>query len=336
MRRHRRHRAGPPVAGRAGRLLQGQRHRRRAEAGVDRALRRSWSRPACAAVARRTAVPVARAAQDVEADQPGDVVGLGPGGDLLGGLPSCDDPAVVEHHHPVRQRHRVEGVVGDQHRHPVERRAGAGRARRAAPSRPRRRGRPAARRAAAPAARTASARAIATRCAWPPESWRGRRRGEVADAEPVEPGARAPARPRAAGRPGCAARRRRCRARRGAGSSSCRWKTMPTSRSWVRSRAARRPPRWSPSRRTCPSSSGTTPASARSSVDLPAPLGPITATTSPGSAVRCTSTRWSGRRTTTWASTGGSSPHRSLHRLVEPALAQQRQHRDADHRAGPR
>ena len=84
-------------------------------------------------------------------------------------------------------------------------------------------------------------------------------------------------------RRGGAGRTRRCPARSGAGRAGSpgtprRSGAAPAVRSAARSgrRAA------SPSRVMCPAVSGSSPASARSAVVLPAPLGPSSATTSPG------------------------------------------------------
>jgi hypothetical protein len=59
-------------------------------------------------------VAVGRAAVEVEADQPGDVVGARPAGDG-GGVPGLHHPAVLHDDHPVGQHHRVQRVVRHQH-----------------------------------------------------------------------------------------------------------------------------------------------------------------------------------------------------------------------------
>ncbi|CAM5437813.1 hypothetical protein SFUMM280S_09567 [Streptomyces fumanus] len=53
-------------------------------------------------------------AVEVEADQPGDVVGARVPGNVAGGA-LLDDPAVLDHDQPVGQHHRVQRVVRDQH-----------------------------------------------------------------------------------------------------------------------------------------------------------------------------------------------------------------------------
>ena len=55
-----------------------------------------------------------RPAQEVDADQVGDVAGSG-AGRHLGGCPALHDRAVLDHDHPVAERHSVEQIVGDQH-----------------------------------------------------------------------------------------------------------------------------------------------------------------------------------------------------------------------------
>ena len=64
-------------------------------------------------------VAVAVAPQQVHADQLGHVGGAGPGGDLADRA-RLGDPALLQDDHPVRQRERVERVVGDQDRGAVE------------------------------------------------------------------------------------------------------------------------------------------------------------------------------------------------------------------------
>ena len=127
----------------------------------------------------------------------------------------------------------------------------------------------------------------------------GGRRGR-----PARPGRAT--RPRRPGRAACAvaagraARTRRCPARSGAGraGSPGRPRRPVALRGARRAGGDRRPP----SRVTCPSVSGCSPASARSAVVLPAPLGPSTPTTAPSATDSSTSTVNCPRRTTRCAS----------------------------------
>ena len=57
-----------------------------------------------------------RAAQQVHADELGDVARTGPGRDV-GERPGLDDPAVLEDHEPVGERGRVERIVGHEQPH---------------------------------------------------------------------------------------------------------------------------------------------------------------------------------------------------------------------------
>ena len=131
----------------------------------------------------------------------------------------------------------------------------------------------------------ARARAIETRCAWPPDSWRGLAAGEVADAEPVEPLLGGPSRACRGRRRRCAGRRRRSPGRSGggtaAGPGTPSRPPAPAPGSGIQER---------PSTRSSPAA-GTSPATARRRDDLPAPLGPITATTWPRSAIAVACTR---------------------------------------------
>ena len=61
------------------------------------------------------------AAEQVDADEVGDVARPRPGGDLLDGA-VLREPAVLEDEQPVGQRERVDRVVGDEEPHAVERR----------------------------------------------------------------------------------------------------------------------------------------------------------------------------------------------------------------------
>ena len=65
------------------------------------------------------AVRGARAAVEVEADQPGDVLGRGPAGDLRRRA-VLDDAAALDDEQPVGQHHRLERVVGDEQDRPGE------------------------------------------------------------------------------------------------------------------------------------------------------------------------------------------------------------------------
>ena len=58
-------------------------------------------------------VAVGVSAVQVEPDEPGDVVGAGPGGDGRG-VAFLHDPAVLDDDEPVGEDERVERVVGDQ------------------------------------------------------------------------------------------------------------------------------------------------------------------------------------------------------------------------------
>ena len=156
----------------------------------------------------------------------------------------------------------------------------------------------------------ASARARATRWDCPPDSWCGR-----CWAHAATPSRRSQSRatdvasereaPRRRGPNATLARTSRCGKRR------CSWKTRLHGR---RSGGTRTPP--AGSSRTCPSTTirppvrGTTPASARSSVVLPDPFGPSTATTSPSATSRWMSSWKSSRSTSTSATrlTGGWRP----------------------------
>ena len=194
--------------------------------------------------------------------------------------------------HPARERGGDLAVVGDHD----DRRA-VGVAARAAARRSRRRSasrgcRWARRRTRSTGAPT-SARAIATRWRSPPESWSGRWREPVAEADALERSRRAARRSARAARPcraargdvvdGAAARRRR---------KNC-WKTKPM---WRARSAARR--RSDSSRDVVARRPARRPRVGRSSVpmmwsrvDLPEPDGPTTASNSPSSTIRPTPRR---------------------------------------------
>ena len=139
------------------------------------------------------------------------------------------------------------------------------------------------------AAFCASARAIATRCCWPPDSWSARTRRLVRESDRVEAAQSASWR---------SARVKRRSRTRHVGT----WASRPTStfssavsrrirlNCWKMSATARRAARSSrapvqmsrPSTWTVPRSGRVRPVRQRNSVVLPAPLGPSTATNSPG------------------------------------------------------
>ena len=144
----------------------------------------------------------------------------------------------------------------------------------------------------------ARARASATRCAWPPESWRGRR--PARSAAPTSPSHRS-----AVARTSLLDKDFRLRAPKATLAATDRWgnsrascMSRPTRRSWVAtclpvdvSVSTRSPTR------TEPSVGRTRPATTCSTVDLPAPLGPRSASTSPGATVNETSSPRLGRTT---------------------------------------
>ena len=168
----------------------------------------------------------------------------------------------------------------------------------------------------------ASARAMATRCACPPESSRGLRSARSAIASRSSQASR-----------GCAAllaryartrvaRTRRCRARVRCGKSRWSWKTKPTSVRVVGTCDVGTGPGHAADADLARRRRPTSPASARSVVDLPAPLGPIRPMTSPGVATSSTVVVWLGRRTTKCAAKAHARD------AGDPALAQQGQHHD--------
>ncbi len=135
-------------------------------------------------VAQPHHVLVGPAAVEVEADQPGDVVGARLGGDG-GGVALLHDRAVLDDDEPVGQHERVERIVRDEQRRArvlgemalqlgagVEAGTGVQRGQRLVEQQQRR-------------VAAASARASATRWACPPESWRGLRR--ACSARPTRP-----------------------------------------------------------------------------------------------------------------------------------------------------
>ncbi len=134
--------------------------------------------------------------------------------------------------------------------------------------------------------RVASARAIDTRCACPPESSRGRRPARSPTPNRSSQSwavrcARSRLTPRLRGPNATFSSAVRC------GKRSCPWKARPTDAPRTGSGGCDQE---RPSTATSPRQP-TSPATARSSVDLPAPLGPITATTSPAPADADTCTR---------------------------------------------
>ena len=124
------------------------------------------------------------------------------------------------------------------------------------------------------------------------------------------------------------------------GNSRWSWNTTPSARA---ARAATNTPagrcRRAPDRRagSRPPSSASSPATARSSVDLPAPFGPSTASTSPGSTVTATSART--RRATRTSSCSRSTPSACAperHRVqVKDPAATRRFHAVPSRRARP-
>ena len=196
------------------------------------------------------------------------------------------DPAGPHHGDAVADRQRLGLVVGDEHRRRARSTAAARRRRRGSAPAGWGRGWRTARRAAsgavpAPArgrarragARRPTARAGSGRRGRPsptsPSQW-SRRRCPLGAAEPRRPKATFSATVRC-------------------GNRACSWNTSPT---WRRSgstparRRRRRP------RRRCaiaPASAPISPATSRSSVDLPHPLGPTRASSSPSSSARSTS-----------------------------------------------
>ena len=170
--------------------------------------------------------------------------------------------AVVEHDHPVGEHDRLVDVVGDQQHRRLVRARTACAAARACGSGSARRGRRTARRPAAAAGSRTSERASAARCCSPPDSSCGQ-----AFSRPASPTSASACRPRSAASPAAQAERRRC--------------PGPASRAAAGSPG--RPPRPARARRSgrVPATSRSRPASARSSVLLPLPLRPISATNSP-------------------------------------------------------
>ena len=143
-----------------------------------------------------------------------------------------------------------------------------------------------------------SARAMSTRCCWPPDSVRRCRAAAVGQADGLERGvdggagrpARGAAQPRQRGsRPGGDdLAHRGGHAGGGAGRAAARSRCRVQSRN----RAERRAEQLEPCRRSAAAGRG---APGRA-VDLPEPLAPSTATTSPGATPRSTSRRPGGRR----------------------------------------
>ena len=190
------------------------------------------------------------------------------------------DPAVAHHHRPVDQRTERAELVGDQHDRGAAGDAGSA-ARRRRPA-----GSPG-RRPAVGSSRTsrsgtpASARAMSTRCCWPPDSVATPSR--ALSASPTAAiGPRDRLLVRAAHRQERPAPRqpaggdhllhRGGYAGRGAG--PLRDEADPAASRGTRSRGV-------PNSRTSPRTTGTSPIIERTSVDLPEPLAPSTASTSP-------------------------------------------------------
>ena len=192
-----------------------------------------------------------------------------------------DDAAGLENDDAVREQQRVEHVVGDEQartgRRPGATRRSSCRNAGAAPTSSAAIGSSSRSRCGS----AASARATATRCCCPPESCAGPAVREVSGVDRRQPFVgerRAP--PPGPGRR-CGVRRRRSPARPGAGTAAPAGRAAPprgraAAPSGRRRRGRRRPGR---SVRVV---GRTRPATRPSSVDLPAPFGPSTATTSPG------------------------------------------------------
>ena len=132
--------------------------------------------------------------------------------------------------------------------------------------------------------RCASAAQSATRCCSPPESSVGRRSPSRREPDPVEKLVGSPSAFGARHSVQAELERRRAPARRAPaparGRSAGRRSRAATSGTW-RGGARAASPRSSPYTRTRPADGRSRPASSRSSVDLPEPLGPSTVTTSP-------------------------------------------------------
>ena len=129
--------------------------------------------------------------------------------------------------------------------------------------------------------RAANARAIATRCCWPPESSSGlvRPRGPRGRSGRAASRPRSSASARATSRARAAARGRRCRARSGAG-TGCRPGRRGRAGGGPRPASTDGSVITSPSRKMSPSSISSSRSMQRSSVDLPEPEAPISATAS--------------------------------------------------------
>ena len=130
-----------------------------------------------------------------------------------------------------------------------------------------------------------SARAIANRCCSPPDSSCGRWLGDVAQPKLVDQ-RRGPSLRRPAALPADASAAARSRRRSAPRSAGTVWKTKPMWRRRVRGERARaRPVSASPATQIDPASGESSPPSRCSSVDLPLPERPSTATTSSASTV---------------------------------------------------
>ena len=130
-----------------------------------------------------------------------------------------------------------------------------------------------------------NARAIATRACSPPESL---------DASRAAKSSSRPAASSAAARSGGSSSPYARLSATVPGSITGRWATNPTRRRSTRGSSVATS---TPSSVTTPPSSATSRTIARRSVDLPAPLGAVSATTSPGATVSATSRRTSPTRT---------------------------------------
>ena len=191
------------------------------------------------------------------------------------GGPTCASRPSSSTQTLVGQGERVDRVVGDQQRDAVVRREVAGQLD------PQRRGdadvEPGERLVEQQqrGARWPGRGRSTTRCAWPPDSSRGRRPARSPTPNRSSHSWAVRCGRLAGDARGCAARRRRSRGRSGAGRAAGPGRrARPTARARDAAAASRtgRRRRRRPRRRRVP-------ATARSSVDLPAPLGPITATT---------------------------------------------------------
>ena len=205
------------------------------------------------------------------------------GGPAVGGLEvellgraGLHDRAVAHQRDPVGERERLLAVVRDEeHRH-VDPAQDVGRARRASRRGAAGRCSTTARRAARPTGRGASARASATRCCWPPESSCGKRCAYcVRPTRRSSSGTRSRRSPRRTPKPTFCSTLR-------CGKSAYSWKTIPIPRACAGTKTPG-PKTGRSSIAISPASGRSKPATSRSSVVLPQPLGPSSATNSPRS-----------------------------------------------------